>query len=109
MCWYLPPAASGPIQIKRTVNQVHTHTPPFVLAITNAIPAEDDLVLAQVGGYLARAGDACYIGSGAGAAPGPHRGGGEQQVQSGQVRQLVCNQLPEPQIPYARSGWPTGC
>src|SRR5580692_11115436 len=51
------------------------------------VPGEDDLVLTQVHDYLARAGSACYIGSGPCAAPGPRCGSGEQQMQGRQVRQ----------------------
>ena len=43
-------------------------------------------MLAQVADHLARAGSACYVGSGSGAAPGAHGGSGEQQVQGRQVR-----------------------
>ena len=37
------------------------------------VPGEGDLVLAQIGDHLARAGGACYIGSGAGAPPAHSR------------------------------------
>jgi hypothetical protein len=57
-----------------------------LLIAGGGVPGEGDLVLAQVPDHLARARGACYIGSGAGSLPGPRRGGGEQQVQGGQVR-----------------------
>jgi len=42
------------------------------------VPGEGDLVLTQVPDHLVRAGGARYVGSGSGAAPGPHGGSGEQ-------------------------------
>src|ERR1035438_7033838 len=54
------------------------------------VPGEGDLVLAQVPDHLAWAYRARYVGSGSGPAPGPRGGGGEKQMQGGQVRkQLV--------------------
>ena len=51
------------------------------------IPGEGDLMLAQVPDHLLRADGGPDIGTSAGAAPCAHSGGGEKQVQGGQVRQ----------------------
>src|SRR5260370_42457868 len=47
------------------------------------VPGEGDLVLAQGPDHLARAGAACYAGSGSGAAPGADGGGGGPPVAGG--------------------------
>jgi len=57
------------------------------------VPGEGDLMLAQVADHLARARGACYIGAGAGAAPGAHRGGSEQEVQGGRYGRSLSSRM----------------
>ena len=57
--------------------------------IGGRVPGEGDLVLAQVPDHPGWAYRAHYVGSGSGPAPGPRGGGGEKQMQGGQVRKQL--------------------